>query len=126
LRVLLNTAAALRALGVSIAIDDFGAGFFSLSYLSKLPVDTLKIDRSFVADMMLGADGLTLVSVIVNLARALKPKVLAEGVETDGQLRQLRLLHCDEMQGYLYGRPVPVDVFEKLYLVNAPGSAAAA
>jgi EAL domain-containing protein (putative c-di-GMP-specific phosphodiesterase class I) len=110
---------AVRALGISVAIDDFGTGFSSLSYLSKLPVDTLKIDRSFVVDMTSGADGLTLVSVIINLAHALKLKVVAEGVETEEQLRQLRLLHCDEMQGYLFGKPVPREVFERKYLTRS-------
>jgi diguanylate cyclase (GGDEF)-like protein len=109
---------AIRALGVTIAIDDFGTGFSSLSYLSKLPVDTLKIDRSFVVDMVADTGGLTLVSVIINLAHALKLKVVAEGVSTEDQLRQLRMLHCDEMQGFLYGKPVPVDIFEKKYLVS--------
>jgi diguanylate cyclase (GGDEF)-like protein len=107
---------AIRALGVAIAIDDFGTGFSSLSYLSKLPVHTLKIDRSFIVGMESGADGLTLVSVIINLAHALKLNVVAEGVETEEQLRHLRRLGCDEMQGYLYGKPVPVDIFEKRYL----------
>ena len=110
------TLQAIRAMGVRIAIDDFGTGFSSLSYLSKLPVDTLKIDRSFVVDMEKGEDGLTLVSVIINLAHALKLKVVAEGVETEEQLRQLRSLNCDEMQGYLYGKPVPGEIFERQYL----------
>jgi EAL domain-containing protein (putative c-di-GMP-specific phosphodiesterase class I) len=79
-------------------------------------VDTLKIDRSFVIDMTSGAGGLTLVSVIINLAHALKLNVVAEGVETEEQLRQLRLLGCDEMQGFLFGKPVPCEVFEKKYL----------
>jgi diguanylate cyclase (GGDEF)-like protein len=109
---------AIRALGVTIAVDDFGTGFSSLSYLSKLPVDTLKIDRSFVADMVSGAGGMTLVSVIINMAHALKLNVVAEGVETEEQQRQLRLMRCDEMQGYLFGKPVPVDVFEKKYLMG--------
>jgi diguanylate cyclase (GGDEF)-like protein len=110
---------AIRAMGVTIAIDDFGTGFSSLNYLFKLPVDTLKIDRAFVVDMISGSGGLTLVSVIVNLAHALKLKVVAEGVETEAQLRQLRLLHCDEMQGYLFGKPVPVEIFELKYLTPA-------
>ena len=110
------TLQAIRAMGVSIAIDDFGTGFSSLSYLSKLPIDTLKIDRSFVVDMANGADGLTLVSVIINLAHALKLKVVAEGVETEEQLRQLRLLNCDQMQGFLFGKPVPGEIFERQYL----------
>jgi EAL domain-containing protein (putative c-di-GMP-specific phosphodiesterase class I) len=112
---------AIRALGVSIAIDDFGTGFSSLSYLAKLPVDTLKIDRSFIVDMASGEGGLTLISGIIQLAHALKLNVIAEGVETGEQLRRLRTLNCDEMQGYLFGRPVPVDVFEKTYL--SPGEA---
>jgi EAL domain-containing protein (putative c-di-GMP-specific phosphodiesterase class I) len=101
---------------ISIAIDDFGTGFSSLSYLSKLPVDTLKIDRSFVNDMAAGRSGPTLVSVIINLAHALKLKVVAEGVETQEQMRQLKSLDCDEAQGFLCGRPVPGDVFESTYL----------
>jgi diguanylate cyclase (GGDEF)-like protein/PAS domain S-box-containing protein len=109
---------AVRALGMTIAIDDFGTGFSSLSYLSKLPVDTLKIDRSFISAMNASADGLVLVSVIINLAHALKLKVVAEGVETEEQLRELKLLGCDEMQGYLCGHPVPAELFELKYLVS--------
>jgi diguanylate cyclase (GGDEF)-like protein len=108
---------AIRALGVTIAIDDFGTGFSSLNYLAKLPVDTLKIDRSFVVEMVSAAGGLTLVSVIVNLAHALKLNTVAEGVETEEQLRQLRTLGCDEMQGYFFGKPVPVETFEQKYLL---------
>ena len=107
---------AIRALGVTIAIDDFGTGFSSLNYLAKIPVDTLKIDRSFVVEMASATGGLTLVSVIINLARALRLNTVAEGVETEEQLRQLRLLGCEEMQGYLFGRPVPVETFEQKYL----------
>ncbi|HMH88421.1 MAG TPA: EAL domain-containing protein [Steroidobacteraceae bacterium] len=107
---------AIRELGVTIAIDDFGTGFSSLNYLAKLPVDTLKIDRSFVVEMVSATGGLTLVSVIINLAHALKLNTVAEGVETEEQLRQLRLLGCDEMQGYLFGKPVPVESFEQKYM----------
>ena len=77
-------------MGITIAIDDFGTGFSSLSYLAKLPVDTLKIDRSFVIEMDDGPEGLALVSTIINLAHSLKLKVVAEGVETEEQSRQLR------------------------------------
>jgi len=112
----INSLEALRTLGLTIAIDDFGTGFSSLSYLSKLPVDTLKIDRSFVTDMTLTPQGLALVSTIINLAHALKLKVVAEGVETQEQERLLRLLNCDEMQGYLFSKPVAADVFETLFL----------
>ncbi|HEY8857656.1 MAG TPA: GGDEF domain-containing phosphodiesterase, partial [Rugosibacter sp.] len=111
---------AIRAMGVSIAIDDFGTGFSSLSYLAKLPVDTLKIDRSFVIGMTAEPEGLALVSTIINLAHALKLKVVAEGVETEEQSRLLRLLNCDEMQGYLFSKPVPGEVFEARYLALPP------
>ena len=107
---------AIRAMGVTIAIDDFGTGFSSLSYLAKLPVDTLKIDRSFVIDMTSGPQGLALVSTIINLAHALKLKVVAEGVETEEQSRLLRLLSCDEMQGFLFSKPVPAEIFETKFL----------
>ena len=103
---------AIHAMGISIAIDDFGTGFSSLSYLSKFPVDTLKIDRSFVIDMTASPEGLALVSTIISLAHALKLKVVAEGVETEEQQRLLRLLSCDEMQGYLFSKPVPGEIFE--------------
>jgi len=110
---------AIRAMGVTIAIDDFGTGFSSLSYLAKLPVDTLKIDRSFINDMTSGEQGLALVSTIINLAHSLKLNVVAEGVETKEQSRLLRTLNCDEMQGYLFGRPVPGEIFEATYLAGA-------
>jgi len=74
--------------------------------------------------MASGAGAVTLVSVIINLARVLKLKVVAEGVETEEQLRQLRLLHCDEMQGFLFGKPVPVEVFEKKYLIRSTAAMA--
>lgn len=106
----------LRAMGITIAIDDFGTGFSSLSYLSKLPVDTLKIDRSFVIDMTAGPQRLALVSTIINLAHALNLKVVAEGVETDEQARLLRLLNCDEMQGFLFSKAVPREVLETQHL----------
>jgi len=114
---------AIRAMGALIAIDDFGTGFSSLSYLSKLPVDTLKIDRSFIIDMTVSPEGLALVSTIVSLSHSLRLKVVAEGVETEQQSRMLGLLGCDEMQGYLFSRPVPADVFEAKFL--APPAAAA-
>jgi diguanylate cyclase (GGDEF)-like protein/PAS domain S-box-containing protein len=114
------TLKAIRAMGVSIAIDDFGTGFSSLSYLSKLPVDTLKIDRSFVIDMAVGPEGLALVSAIITLAHSLKLNVVAEGVETEEQSRLLRLLDCDEYQGFLFSKPVPSELFEARYLAPTP------
>jgi diguanylate cyclase (GGDEF)-like protein/PAS domain S-box-containing protein len=115
-RASIGSLRAIRELGVRIAIDDFGTGFSSLSYLSRLPVHTLKIDRSFVIDMGAGPEGLALVSTIINLAHSMKLNVVAEGVETEEQSRLLRLLNCDEIQGYWFGHPVPRDVFETKYL----------
>jgi diguanylate cyclase (GGDEF)-like protein len=112
----------IRALGVSIAIDDFGTGFSSLSYLSKLPVDILKIDRSFVTDMTAGPDGLSLVTNIITLAHSLKLNVVAEGVETEEQSRLLRLLKCDEMQGFLFSKPIPCELFESRFLAQPAGA----
>jgi EAL domain-containing protein (putative c-di-GMP-specific phosphodiesterase class I) len=118
-RVTIASLKVIRALGVKIAIDDFGTGFSSLSYLARLPVHTLKIDRSFVIDMGASPEGLALVSTIINLAHSMKLNVVAEGVETEEQSRLLRLLNCDETQGYYFGRPVPQDVFEAKYLSAA-------
>nr|WP_315187462.1 EAL domain-containing protein [uncultured Albidiferax sp.] len=106
----------IRAMGISVAIDDFGTGFSSLSYLSRLPVDTLKIDRSFVVGMAAGQQGLALVSTIIDLAHALSLKVVAEGVETEEQSRLLQDLKCDELQGFLFSKPIPVEQFEARYL----------
>jgi EAL domain-containing protein (putative c-di-GMP-specific phosphodiesterase class I) len=111
---------AIRAMGVAIAIDDFGTGFSSLSYLAKLPVHTLKIDRSFVTDMTTGREGLALVSAIIKLAHSLRLNVVAEGVETEEQSRLLRLMKCDEMQGYLFSKPVSSVVLEERYLELEP------
>ena len=115
---------AIRDLGVTIAIDDFGTGFSSLSCLAKLPLDTLKVDRSFVVDILSGAQGLALVSTIVTLAHALKLKVVAEGVETDEQARLLRLLGCDDMQGFLISKALPRGEFEARYLPHLPADTA--
>lgn len=108
---------ALREMGISIAIDDFGTGFSSLSYLSRFSVDSLKIDRAFVIEMTVATQGVALVSTIINLAHALKLKVVAEGVETEAQARLLRKLGCDEMQGYLFSRPVPGELFKARFLL---------
>jgi EAL domain-containing protein (putative c-di-GMP-specific phosphodiesterase class I) len=116
------TLQAIRVMDVTIAIDDFGTGFSSLSYLSKLPVDTLKIDRSFVNDMTAGETGLALVSTIINLAHSLKLNVVAEGVETEEQSHLLQLLNCDEMQGYLFSKPVPREIFEARCLAQPPAA----
>jgi diguanylate cyclase (GGDEF)-like protein/PAS domain S-box-containing protein len=98
---------ALKARGVGIAIDDFGTGYSSLGYLARFPVQTLKIDRSFIIRMHTEANAMTLVSTMISLAHSLNLKVIAEGVETDEHSSLLRLLRCDEMQGYLFSRPLP-------------------
>jgi EAL domain-containing protein (putative c-di-GMP-specific phosphodiesterase class I) len=107
---------AIRAMGILIAIDDFGTGFSSLSYLAKLPVDTLKIDRSFIIDMDAGGQGSALVATIISLAHALRLKVVAEGVETPEQLQMLSSLDCDEYQGFLFGKPVAAEIFATRFL----------
>ncbi|MEP6886007.1 MAG: EAL domain-containing protein [Gammaproteobacteria bacterium] len=114
---------AIRAMGVTIAIDDFGTGFSSLNYLAKLPVHTLKIDRSFVTDLTPQPQGQLLVSTIISLAHSLKLKVVAEGVETEQQSRLLRLMLCDEMQGYLFSKPLPREILEKRFLEVPTASA---
>lgn len=109
----------IRAMGMTIAIDDFGTGYSSLSYLAKLPVDTLKIDRLFVIEMNT-PEGLALVSTIITLAHSLNLKVVAEGVETEEQSNLLISLNCDEMQGFLFSKPVPTDIFETKFLALPP------
>jgi diguanylate cyclase (GGDEF)-like protein/PAS domain S-box-containing protein len=104
----------IRKLGVEIAIDDFGTGYSSLNYLARLPVSTLKIDRSFLTDLPGNAEALTIVSSIISLAHALNFKVVAEGVETEEQARLLRDLTCDQMQGFLFHGVLPGDRFEAL------------
>ena len=98
---------AIRDLGVNIAIDDFGTGYSSLHYLRKLPVNALKIDRSFIITMANEPDSMSIVSAIISLAHTLNLKVVAEGVDAEEQSRILKLLNCDEMQGYLFSKPLP-------------------
>lgn len=118
----IDTLQAIRSLGIQVSIDDFGTGFSSLSYLSKLPLDALKIDREFVLAMTNGPEGLALVSTIINLAHSLNLKVVAEGVETQEQLRLLARLGCDEMQGFLVDSALPAEAFESKYLAAGRGS----
>ena len=107
-----DTMTELRAMGVRIDLDDFGTGYSSLSYLHQYPIDTLKIDRSFVARMATTDEGLEIVHTILSLAQSLDMEVVAEGVETEDQLRLLRQLHCAYAQGYHLSRPVDGDQFE--------------
>src|SRR5204863_2109080 len=101
----------LKSMGINISIDDFGTGFSSLASLKRLPIDALKIDQSFVRDATTDQDDAALVMAIITLAHNLRLKVIAEGVETEDQLRFLQLLRCDGGQGYLFGKPMPAEVF---------------
>lgn len=103
--------AELKNMGLRIAIDDFGMGYSSLSYLKRLPIDMLKIDRTFVSDSTIDSDAASLVHTIITLAHNLRMKVMAEGVETDDQLQLLRLLKCDEAQGFLFDRALAPEAF---------------
>jgi diguanylate cyclase (GGDEF)-like protein len=104
----------LRRAGIEVSVDDFGTGYCSLSYLARLPVDTLKIDRSFVVRMRDAGYPRNIVAMIVSLAHTLGLKVIAEGVEEDGQVRLLRDLGCDQIQGYYISRPLPAAEVEDL------------
>jgi EAL domain-containing protein (putative c-di-GMP-specific phosphodiesterase class I) len=105
---------------VRIAIDDFGTGYSSLGYLAKLPVETLKIDRSFIISMLDDPSAMTLVSTIISLAHALRLEVVAEGVESEEQAKILRLVRCDQMQGYLISKPMSFDDMSAYLARNRP------
>ncbi|MBI2381777.1 MAG: EAL domain-containing protein [Gammaproteobacteria bacterium] len=109
--ITLDTLRQLSALGLCLAIDDFGTGYSSLSYLHRFPLDKLKIDRSFVAELADSPDALALTETMIAMAKGLRLKVVAEGVETEAQRLRLGELGCDELQGYLVGRPEPAAVF---------------
>jgi diguanylate cyclase (GGDEF)-like protein/PAS domain S-box-containing protein len=105
----------LRTMGLKLAIDDFGTGYSSLSYLRQFPVSKLKIDRSFVQDVVLNSDDAAITAAIISMAKGLNLKVIAEGVETGAQMAFLRVHQCDEIQGYYFSRPLTADkIAEKL------------
>src|SRR5262249_1097612 len=109
----------LRALGVRLALDDFGAGYSSLSYLQRLPFDKLKIDRGFVAAVDQSANAGVIIQAIVALGRALGMSVLIEGVETEEQRVLMRLAGCNEMQGFLFAVPAPREKIDALVAAEA-------
>jgi EAL domain-containing protein (putative c-di-GMP-specific phosphodiesterase class I) len=109
----------LREFGVKIYLDDFGTGFSSLSHLHKLPVDALKIDRSFVTSLLL-PDRPAIVESILALARTLKTGVVAEGIEDDVQASELERLGCSHAQGFLFSRPLPAEAIEDVLAANLP------
>ncbi len=99
----------LHDMGIAIAMDDFGTGYSSLNYLKQFPIDTIKIDRSFVAEIATDPDDAEIIKTIISMSKTLNRKVIAEGVETDEQLSILKEYHCDEIQGYLISRPMLAD-----------------
>jgi EAL domain-containing protein (putative c-di-GMP-specific phosphodiesterase class I) len=108
----------LKEQGVCVAIDDFGTGYSSLGYLSRLPIDALKIDRSFVLRMSDDPQQMTIVTTIISLAHSLDMKVIAEGVENSEQARLLKLVKCDQIQGYLVGKPQGAHDVRSLFRAN--------
>lgn len=104
----------LRAKGVQVAIDDFGTGYSSLSYLRKFPADSLKIDQSFVRQLTTAPEDTSIVTAIISMARSMKMRVVAEGVETQEERAFLQANECDEAQGYYFSRPVVAEQFAQL------------
>lgn len=113
---------ALNRIGVCTTLDDFGTGYSSLSYLTRFPFQTLKIDRSFVTDLDRSPASIAIVQTVVDLAAKLGMRTVAEGVETEAQLAQLRRTHCDSVQGYLLARPMPANKVEALLAGDAPAA----
>ena len=113
----------LSAMGILVSVDDFGTGYSSMSYLRRLPIDKLKIDRVFISEIASRPEDASIVRAIVSLAHSLRLKVVAEGVETGAQLEFLKAVGCDEYQGYHFSRPLPESDFVRLVLERSrPGS----
>ncbi len=117
----LTTLRQLKNLGVRLAVDDFGTGFSSLSYLKRFPLDVLKIDKSFIEDLVTSAEASVIVAAVVNLAHTLGLAVVAEGVETPNQLSALESLGCDHYQGFLFAAAIPADDFTR-QVIGAPSA----
>lgn len=113
---MLKTLYAIKSLGMQLSIDDFGTGYSSLSYLNTLPIDTLKIDKAFIDTISLQSEEIPIVNTIISLAKNLKLKLVAEGVETIDQVQYLKAHGCDQMQGYYFSKPLPADGITQLLL----------
>ena len=113
----------LRELGVRIAVDDFGTGYSSLAQLKRFPIDVLKIDQGFIRDIPQSEDDMAISAAIIAMGHSMGLSVLAEGVETEGQLAFLHERGCDAYQGYLCSRPVPADEFVALLRAQAEPAA---
>ena len=116
----LKTLGELHEMGIHMAMDDFGTGYSSLSYLKRFPIDTIKIDRTFVADIATSPDDAEIIRTIISMGHTLNRKVIAEGVENDQQLSLLRDYQCDEIQGYFFSRPLPAGMATKFIKKNLP------
>ena len=112
----------LTAMGLQTSIDDFGTGYSSLGSLTKFPINTIKIDRAFIKDIMINTNAKAIVKAIIAMAHTLNMEVIAEGVETEDQLAFLQSQKCDKLQGYLFSPPVPEEDFRKLLEKEKNGS----
>ena len=115
----------LSRMGVVVSVDDFGTGYSSMSYLRRFPIDKLKIDRSFITNVMTSADDASIVQAIISLAHGLRLKVVAEGVETQAQVDLLKDMGCELAQGYLYSKPIAAEAIEQLLRDNSAACIAA-
>jgi EAL domain-containing protein (putative c-di-GMP-specific phosphodiesterase class I) len=114
----------LKSLGVRVAVDDFGTGYSSLSYLTQFPIDALKLDQSFVRDILTNENNAIVARAVISMGNNLRLKVIAEGVETAEQLAFLQIQRCDEGQGYYFSQPVVADQFAKLLGTGIAGMVA--
>ncbi len=119
-RAVLNS---IYLLGVALSLDDFGTGYSSLTYLRQFPIRTLKIDRSFITDMTESSEDIAIIRAVIALAHSLDLLVVAEGVETEQQMSILKSENCDEVQGYYFSKPLPINELIKWITARSPSAA---